>query len=77
MHCRQLAKSKSDNAPENNSGESYTICSEIQSTHELGQTLTDDSRLAASLMGGGCQQLTILRQPSRGCWEVVLSWEIS
>ena len=52
MHCRQLANSKSGNA-QNNSGESYIICCETQSTHELGQTLAADSRLADPLMGVG------------------------
>ena len=37
--------------PKNDSGKSYVICCEIQSTHELSQTLTVDSRLADPLMG--------------------------
>ena len=41
---------KSGNTQKNNSGGSYIICCETQSTHELGQTLTVDPRLADPMM---------------------------
>ena len=48
---RKLANSNSGNAQKKQQWRVLYYCCETQSTHELGQTLTVDSRLADPLMG--------------------------